>query len=896
MYRIAHSRTGQPMRFQVARVGWRVTITAYILTFTSICLPQAPHRMTPHQRSQCNSRLGVEALEPRLALSGTGLTAQYFHNADFTGLAETRTEAVWFNWASGNPAAGVDADSFSVRWTGQLEAQYSELYTFNVLSDEGVRVWVDGQLIVDDWAPHLRRNSSGTISLQAGQRYDIRVDYYDSTGLAQIQLSWASASQPFQAIPSSRLYESPSGLLASYSDNTGGQLSRIDAAVDFNWELGQPHSSIDADGFDVTWDGRLRADYSEQYTFSTISDDGVRLWIAGELVIDNWTVHGATENQGTKSLEAGKWYDVKLEYFENTGFAEIELRWSSISQTGSGLFEVIPEANLRAMKAADVTFKNPLGVGADPFVIQWNGNYYMTMTTDGSSVAISRAQALQDIHPNSPGSDTLVVWSAPPGTNYSAEVWAPELHFLDGKWYIYVAASDGNNDNHRMHVLERDAADPFGPFVYKAQLAPTVDRWAIDGTVLEWQGNRYFVWSGWPGFSNGQQNLYIAQMLNPWTLRGDRVMISAPLYGWETHGMPINEGPQILIHDGKLHIIYSASGFWTPQYALGRLTYNGTGSLLNPASWTKAPQPVFQSGNGVVGVGHASFTKSPDGTEDWIVYHAHRNPAGPPGEEIRDVRIQPFTFFADDTPNFGPPLPLNQVIAAPSVGPDPDRNFVHGDYNANGVIDNVDFAVWKATFGNAVFPGSAADGNGDGVVNAGDYVVWRKRKDSPMAPAAGGGSNANPILSNSAHGPAPEANPTFKPRPVPQTIPAPGALNAVPRPQALIASMNRANQAAATVEFRPIPARTTIANQFADRHAAGAQQATVEPARGAHFDIALLSWLSETTRDWVRHETLSQIKEELDSVVDRNAAPWSFSKRQEPSALPRPNTVNKSSR
>ena len=546
MSRNAHRRALRMMRFQVARVGWRVTITAYAFTFTSICLPQGPHRMTPHKCSQCGSRLGVEVLEPRLTLSGTGLTAQYFHNPDFTGLAETRTEAVAFNWTSGSPAAGIDPDTFSVRWTGQVLPQYSEQYTFNVLSDEGVRVWVDGQLIIDDWSPHLRRNQPGAISLAAGQRYDIRVDYYEGTGLAQVQLSWSSASQPLEIIPANQLYESPSGLLGSYTDNTSGSLTRVDGTVDFDWGLGVPHSSIDADGFNVTWSGQLRADYSQQYTFSTISDDGVRLWIGNELVIDNWTLHGATEDHGTKMLEAGKWYDVRLEYFENTGFAEIELRWSSSGQTGSGVFEVIPGANLRATKSAAVTFKNPLGVGADPFVVQWQANYYMTMTTDGSSVSISRAQSLQEIHPNSPGSDTLVVWGAPPGTNYSAEVWAPELHHLDGKWYIYVAASDGDNENHRMHVLERDAADPFGPFVYKAQLAATVDRWAIDGTVLEWQGSQYFVWSGWPGSSNGQQNLYIAQMLNPWTLRGDRVLISAPQHAWEMHGMPINEGPQIL--------------------------------------------------------------------------------------------------------------------------------------------------------------------------------------------------------------------------------------------------------------------------------------------------------------------------------------------------------------
>ena len=112
----------------------------------------------------------------------------------------------------------------------------------------------------------------------------------------------------------------------------------------------------------------------------------------------------------------------------------------------------------------------------------------------------------------------MKVWTPPTGTDYSKQVWAPELHFLAGKWYIYVAASDGNNSTHRMQVLERDAADPFGSFVYKGKIAASTDRWAIDGTAFEWQGAMYFVWSGWPGSTDGQQNLYIAQMDTPWSL------------------------------------------------------------------------------------------------------------------------------------------------------------------------------------------------------------------------------------------------------------------------------------------------------------------------------------------------------------------------------------------
>ncbi|HEX2474824.1 MAG TPA: PA14 domain-containing protein, partial [Lacipirellulaceae bacterium] len=693
--------------------------------------------LTPGHNShpQC-ARLGFEALESRLAPAGMGLTAQYFHNDDFTGLADTRVESVFQNWGTGSPGAGIDGDTFSARWTGQIQAKYSQTQTFRVLSDEGVRVWVDGQLIIDDWSPHLRRVHTGTINLVAGRFYDIRVDYFEKTGDARIEFSWLAPGGAIELISADRLYESPAGLLGTYTDTTGGALSRVDAGIDFAWGSGSPDAAIDSDGFRVTWSGQIRADFNEEYTFSTASDDGVRLWIGNELVIDNWTNQSGAQASGIKSLEAGKWTDVRLEYYENVGQANVELRWSSTRQTGIGVFEVVPQESLRAIKHTPVTFKNPLGTGADPFVIPWEGKYYMSRST-GGAVWINRAESLQDIHHSSLGSDTVLAWDPPPGTNYSEEIWAPELHRIGQSWYIYVAASNGANETHRMHVLERTAEDPFGPFVYKGQIVAPTDRWAIDGTVFQWEGFTYFAWSGWPGFSNGQQNLYIAQMQNPWTLRTDRVLISTPQYAWEMHGMPINEGPQILVENGKLHIIYSASGYWTPQYALGRLSYNGTGSLLSAASWTKAPQPVFQSAGSVVGVGHASFVKSPDGTEDWMVYHAHKSPV-PPSGEIRDVRIQPFTFFADGTPNFGAPIATQLSIRAPSVGPDPERVFFAGDYNADSVVDTVDHATWRATFGMTVFPRSGADGNGNGVVDTADYIIWRRNQniDAPQASAA----------------------------------------------------------------------------------------------------------------------------------------------------------------
>jgi hypothetical protein len=155
------------------------------------------------------------------------LTAQYFHNADFTGLAAERVEVPNFAWGLASPAPGMDAESFSVRWFGQVEAEYSETYTFRTVSDDGVRLWVDGKLLIDDWTVHSARVESGTIDLQAGRRYDIRLEYFDASNSAQLRLQWSSASQALDAIPAAQLYTSSAGLAGEY-DDTFGQSHRYD--------------------------------------------------------------------------------------------------------------------------------------------------------------------------------------------------------------------------------------------------------------------------------------------------------------------------------------------------------------------------------------------------------------------------------------------------------------------------------------------------------------------------------------------------------------------------------------------------------------------------------------------------------------------------------------------
>jgi hypothetical protein len=139
--------------------------------------------------------------------NGTGLTGAYYDNKDFTNLKLTRTDAtVNFNWGSGSPDPSIGADTFSVRWTGQVMPQFTQTYTFYTTSDDGVRLRVNGQTVIDNFTDHAPTENSGTIALTAGQRYDVQLDYYENGGGATATLSWSSSSQPKQIIPQARLF------------------------------------------------------------------------------------------------------------------------------------------------------------------------------------------------------------------------------------------------------------------------------------------------------------------------------------------------------------------------------------------------------------------------------------------------------------------------------------------------------------------------------------------------------------------------------------------------------------------------------------------------------------------------------------------------------------------
>lgn len=282
--------------------------------------------------------------------SGNGLKAEFYANKELTGTPiVTTVPQINFEWGTVAPITGIPLDNFSVRFTGKVKPLYSQTYTFTTTSDDGIRLWVNGTLLVNNWTNHAATDNSATIALVANQLYDLKVEYYDATSAATVKLWWASTDQPKQIIPQAQLFlQTPSGtgLKADYfptKDLTGTPISRIDATVNFDWLASSPVSGIPVDNFSARWTGKIQPAYSEAFTFYTLSDDGIRLWVNNVLVIDNWTNHGATENASAPiSLVANQQYDIKLEYYDATSMATAKLSWKSTNVAKA----IIPQANL----------------------------------------------------------------------------------------------------------------------------------------------------------------------------------------------------------------------------------------------------------------------------------------------------------------------------------------------------------------------------------------------------------------------------------------------------------------------------------------------------------------------------------------------------------------------
>lgn len=330
-----------------------------------------------------------------------------------------------------------------------------------------------------------------------------------------------------------------------------------------------------------------------------------------------------------------------------------------------------PGATATVRAQSTTTFSNPvLGQGQDPSVLTYRGRYYYTQYDQAQGVITVRTSTSLRSLASAP--QTVIVRGGQGGVP-CCELWAPELHHVNGAWYIYFAADTGDNTDHRLWVARADR--PTGPFSGAHEIVTPGDRWTIDGTVADVPGQGLFLfWSGWPGATNHVQDIYVARMSDPETVTGGRTLISSPKYAWERHpvvaGVYVNEGPSVLVHGKHVFVTYSGSGCTTPYYALGLLSATTSANLTDASSWTKAERPILQQSkqNGVYSTGGNSFFTSPDGRQVWIAFHATQDPAGNCGLE-REVWAQPVRFGAGGQPVIGVPVSPQTAVRLPSGDP-----------------------------------------------------------------------------------------------------------------------------------------------------------------------------------------------------------------------------------
>ncbi|MDQ2826838.1 MAG: glycoside hydrolase family 43 protein [Actinomycetota bacterium] len=308
--------------------------------------------------------------------------------------------------------------------------------------------------------------------------------------------------------------------------------------------------------------------------------------------------------------------------------------------------------------------------GQDPWVITHDGALLLVQSAGGNRrIVVKRFTDLDRMDRNV----ETVIWAPGGADGHSQQLWAPELHHIDGRWYVYYAASDGRAANHRMYALVAD--DPLGPYRALGQVRdPDHDGWAIDLTVFSHAGQLHAVWSGWEGPEDGfPQNLYIAPMSDPWTISGERRCLSRPQHGWEMSVAPVNEGPEVIRNpvSGRLFLLYAADASWTQAYKMGLLEWTG-GDVGDPASWQKLARPFFTGG------GHGCVVDTAAGAR--LVYH--RKVGGDPGWADREIRWAPLMWDADGYP----------VVrrASPSGSPAAERGSGGPGIAAGGPRDRLD--------------------------------------------------------------------------------------------------------------------------------------------------------------------------------------------------------------
>ncbi len=267
---------------------------------------------------------------------------------------------------------------------------------------------------------------------------------------------------------------------------------------------------------------------------------------------------------------------------------------------------------------------------ADPYVLRHtDGKYYFTASVPAYDRIVLRCS---DTLGGLAEAEEKTLWICHESGALSKHIWAPELHYLDGKWYIYFAGSEVDDIwKLRPYVIECSDEDPvtgewreLGMMQRADEDEFSFEAFSLDGTVFENKGERYYIWAEKVGVGKQISNLYIARMETPWKLATVQVLLTTPDYEWERHGFWVNEGPAVIHHNGRIYVTYSASDTGV-AYCIGMLSASEDDNLLDPTAWTKEREPVLQSDydREIYGPGHNSFTEDEDGNPI-MVYHARK--------------------------------------------------------------------------------------------------------------------------------------------------------------------------------------------------------------------------------------------------------------------------------
>lgn len=265
---------------------------------------------------------------------------------------------------------------------------------------------------------------------------------------------------------------------------------------------------------------------------------------------------------------------------------------------------------------------------ADPYVYRHtDGAYYFTASVPAyDRIVLRKSDTLAGLQE----AEEVTVWVKHDKGIMSKHIWAPELHYLFGKWYIYYAGGDIDDEwAIRPYVLECQGQDPMtDPWVEKGKMGRadgdvfSFEAFSLDATIFSNKGEYYYVWAEKVSVGPQISNLYIARMESPCKLATVQVLLTTPDYDWERVGFWVNEGPAVIHHDGKIYLTYSASETGA-AYCMGMLTADEDADLLDPRSWSKDRYPVLKTdaSKGIYGPGHNSFTTDEEGNPV-MVYHA----------------------------------------------------------------------------------------------------------------------------------------------------------------------------------------------------------------------------------------------------------------------------------